>query len=89
MAVASLNVNGTRGHFDEIEFLLFQLGIHILAFNEIKIDSQYPKELTCIHGYEQVRLEGPNHGGGVAIYIKDGLRFEHRNDIRTTGLETI
>ena len=89
MAIASLNINGIRGHFDEIKFLLLQLGIHIMALNEIKIDPLYPKELTCIPGYEQVRLERPNHGGGVAIYIKDSIRFKHRNDIPTNGLETI
>ena len=89
MAITSLNINGMRGHFDEIKILLPKLGIHILALNEIKIDPLYPKELTCIPGYEQVRLERSNHGGGVAIYIKDNIRFKHRNDISTNGLETI
>ena len=84
-----LNVNGIRGHFDEIKFLLFQLGTHILALNKIKIDPLYPKELTCIPSYEQLRLERSNHGGGVDIYIKDSIRFKHRNDIPTNGLETI
>ena len=89
MAITSLNINGMRGHFDEIKILLTKLGIHILALNEIKIDPLYPKELTCIPGYEQVRLERSSHGGGVAIYIKDNIRFKHRNDIPTNGLETI
>ena len=69
MAITSLNINGMRGHFDEIKILLTKLGIHILALNEITIDPLYPKELTCIPGYEQVRLERSSHGGGVAIYI--------------------
>ena len=58
-----------------------QLGLHILALNETKIDPLYPKELTCIPGYEQVRLERSNHGGGVAIYFKDNIRFKHRRMI--------
>ena len=61
----------------------------MLALNEIKIDPLYPKELTCIPGYEQVRLERSNHGDGVAIYIKGGIRFKHRIDIPTNGLETV
>jgi len=60
-----------------------------LALNEIKIDPLYPKELTSIPGYNQVRLERSNHGGGVAIYIKENIRFKHRNDIPTNGLETV
>ena len=71
MAIASLNVNGIRVHFDEINFLLIQLRIDILALNEIKIDPLYPTVLICIPGYEQARLERSSHGGGVAIYIKD------------------
>ena len=57
--------------------------------NEIKIDPLYPTELTCIPGYEQVRLERSNHGGVVAIYIKDSIRFKHRNDLPPNGLELI
>ena len=75
MAIASLNANGKRGHFHEIKFLLIQFKIHILALNETKIDPLYLTELTCIPGYEQVRLERSTHGGGVAIYIKVIIRF--------------
>ena len=53
MAIAFLNVNGMISHLDEIKTLLIQLGLHILALDEIKIDPLYPKELTCIPGYEQ------------------------------------
>ena len=45
MAIASLNVNGIRSHFDEIKFLLFQRVVHILALNKIKVDPLYPKNL--------------------------------------------
>ena len=51
MAIASLNVNGLRRHFDEVQCMLVDLDIHILALNETKLDSMYPKELTNIPGY--------------------------------------
>ena len=47
------------------------------------------RELTSIARNEQARLERSNHGGGVAIYIKDNIRFNQRNDIPTNGLETV
>ena len=34
MAIASLNVNGLRKHFDEIHNILSSLGIHGLALNQ-------------------------------------------------------
>ena len=52
MAIASLNVNGLRSHLDEVKLLLKNLGIHILALNETKLDRLVPKELTDIRGYQ-------------------------------------
>ena len=47
MAIASLNVNSLRSHLGEVQLLINNLGIHILALNETKLDPNYPKELTC------------------------------------------
>ena len=38
MVVASFNVNSLMLHIDEIRLLIKELGIHILAINETKID---------------------------------------------------
>ena len=51
MAIASLNVNGLRSHLDKVKILMTDLGIHILALNETKL------ELTNVAGYQQERLE--------------------------------
>ena len=65
MTIASLNVNGLRRHFDEIQNIVFSLGIHILALNETKLDEKHPEELADITGYQQVRLNRACNGGGV------------------------
>ncbi len=57
IAIASLNVNGLRSHLDEVQLLVHDLGIHILALNETKFDPNYPKEFTAISGYQQERQE--------------------------------
>ena len=38
LTIASLNLNGLCGHFNEVELLLYSLGIHFLALNETKIE---------------------------------------------------
>ena len=43
MAVGSLNVNSLRSHLDEVQLLINNLGIHILALNETKLDPNYQK----------------------------------------------
>ena len=89
MVIASLNVNGIRSHLDEVQLLLNNLGIHILALNETKLDSSIAKELTDIAGYQQKRLDRTCHGGGVSIYIRDSIRFKPRDDVPVTDLELI
>ena len=89
MAVASLNVNGLRSHLDEVQLLINNLGIHILALNETKLDPNYPKELTSIAGYQQERLERTCNGGGVSIYIRDSIKYKPRSDVPVDDLEII
>ena len=48
MVIASLNINGLRSHLDEVQLLTRGLGIHILAFNETKLDPNYRKQLTSL-----------------------------------------
>ena len=45
--------------------MLVDLDIHILALNETKLDSMYPKELTNIPGYQHVRHDRSCRGGGI------------------------
>ena len=43
MLIAALNINGLRCHFEEIQLLLEDLGIHVMSLNETKLDSEYPR----------------------------------------------
>ena len=89
MAIASLNVNSLRSHLDEVQLLINNLGIHILALNETKLDPNYPKELTSVAGYQQERLDRTCNGGGVSIYIRDSIKYKHRSDVPVDDLEII
>ena len=89
MAIASLNVNGLRSHLDEVKLLTNDLGIHILALNETKLDPNYPQELTHFQGYQQERRERTCNGGGVSIYIRDSIKYKKRSDVPIDDLEII
>ena len=81
MAIASLNINGLRSHLDEVQLLIRDLGIHILALNETKLDPEFPKELASVAGCQQERLDRTCNGGGVSIYIRDSIKYKRRLDI--------
>ena len=89
MAIASLNINGLRSHLDEVQLLIRDLGIQILALNETKLDPEFPKELTSVSGYQQEHLERTCNGGGISIYIRDSIKYKRRLDIPNDDLELI
>ena len=57
LVITSLSVNGLRSQLDEIQLLLNNLGIHILALNETQLGRSVAKELTNMTGYQQKRLD--------------------------------
>ena len=57
--------------------------IDILALNETKLDSKTEDEQVSIPGYTVLRCDRNSHGGGMAIYLRDTLNFEHRTDLKT------
>ena len=89
LLIFSLNAPSLRKHKDEIEVLMRENKIDILALNETKLDSKIEEEQVSIPGYTVLRCDRNSHGGGVAIYFRDTLNFEHRTDLKTDNLEMI
>ena len=87
MVIASLNINNLPAHIDEIKILLQEQNIHILALNEAKIDAEFPSELLKVEGYQLDRYDRNRNGGGVALYIRDSLEVDIRQDLPVSSLE--
>ena len=73
MVIASLNINILPAHTDEVEILLKDQGIHILALHETKIDDNYASDLLQIDGYRFFRHDRNRDGGGVGFYISNTI----------------
>ena len=76
-------------HKDEIDTLIRDNKIDILAINETKLDNRVKDETVAISDYCLKRFDRNRHGGGVAVYIRETLNFEHRIDFPMGNLETI
>ena len=87
MVIASLNVNSLPAHKDEVETLLKDQGIHVLALNETKADDNYPSDLLQIDGYIFVRHDRNQDGGGVGFYISNTIVADVRDDLPSFSLE--
>ena len=59
--------------------------IDVLTLSETCLDSNIQDSEICLPGFTLVRRdrEGTKSGGGVAIYVRDGLPFRVRNNIGT------
>ena len=86
LLICSLNAPSLHKHKDEIAVLMRENKIDILALNETKFDSKTEEEQVSIPGYT-VLCCVDSHGGGVAIYLRDTLNFEHRTDLKTNNLK--
>ena len=89
LLICSLNAPSLTKHKDEIEVLVRDNKIDIFTINETKLDEKIKDERVSIVGYNLLRRDRNRHGGGVAIFLRETLNFEHRTDIKAENLEII
>ena len=77
LLICSLNVPSLTKHKDEIKVLVRDNKIDIFAINETKLDEKIKDERISIVGYNLLRHDRNRHGGGVAIFLRETLNFEH------------
>ena len=53
------------------------------------MDEKIKDERVSIVGFNLLRRDRNRHGGGVAIFLRETLNFEHRTDIKAENLEII
>ena len=89
LAIASLNLNSSLPHIDEMKILVKEKSIHVLALNETKLDDKIAGDLLRIDGYTLYREDRARNGGGVAVNVSDSLKHSRRNDFPERALEMI
>ena len=80
------NTRSLRNKVDLLRLEQFDnIAIDALTLSETWLDSNIKDSEICLPGFTLVRRdrEGSKSGGGVDIYVKDGLPFRVRNDIDT------
>ena len=87
--MASLNVNSLIMRIDEIRSLVKNENIDILAMNETKIDHKIDDRLISLDDFSLCRYDRSRQGGGVALYIRNTVRFKPRVDLPNKSLELI
>ena len=74
----------------EMEVLLNDNRIDILAVNETKLDKSVLDPYITIENYsEPVRCDRNRHGGGVAVFVKESISYSVRTDLPIGDLEIV
>ena len=85
---AHINIHSLYPKIDEVQFLLCNSNLDILCLSETWLDQSLAQELH-INGYSLIRKDRNRHGGGVAIYIKNGLDYCHRPELNSEIVESV
>ena len=73
LIIAHLNINSIRNKFDLLKEIVSN-NIDILVISETKLDSSFPPSQFHIEGYmPPIRADRDRHGGGLLLYIKEGV----------------
>ena len=87
--MASLNVNSLITKIDEIRLLVRNENIDILVINETKVDQKIDDRLISLEDFSLCRYDRSRQGGGVALYVRNTVRFKPREDLPNKSLELI
>ena len=83
LLIAHLNINSIRNKLEALKCLISK-NIDILIIAETKIDETFPTNQFLIDGYmPPLRADRNRHGGGLLIYIKEGVPAK---EVSTSGL---
>ena len=83
-----LNINSLLDKIDELRFIAEKSKPTIIGITESKIDETVSETEFDIQGYTPIRSDRTRHGGGVVLYIKEGIGFNIRDNF-SNELENI
>ena len=89
LKIISLNINSLYKHLDELRIFCIEHSAHIICLKKTKITEEFSDELLKIDGFQNIiRKDRTRHGGGVAVYVKNDIKFSERSDLESE-LESI
>ena len=71
-------------HLDELKLFSDEHSPHGICLNKTKLNQDICDELLQIDGFQNIiRKDRSGNGGGVAIYVKDGIKCQKRDDFNS------
>ena len=91
--IRHLNIQGLSNKIEQVRLSLQSENnqIHVFGLSESKLSSFHPDSGFLINGFQIPfrRDRQENAGGGVLVYVKDGVSCKRRDDLEQANLECI
>ena len=91
--IGHINIQGLSNKIDQLKLLLQsgQNQINILGVSETKLNNIHPDSPFHINGFQKPfrRDRKENAGGGILVYVKEGVCCKQRPDLEHARLECI
>ena len=87
--MASINITSAVAHMDELRLWISNQCLDLLALDESRLDPTIPSSFISIQGFEPYRFDRNRNGGGVCIYLKEGISAKNRRDLSDSRIEAV
>lgn len=73
LSVSHINAQSLKNKIDEFRLIFENSSVDCICISETWLTESIPDSLISLNRYKVFRADRKKHGGGVAIYIRDGL----------------
>ena len=95
--IVHLNIQGIQNKFDQVQLMLNNSNndIHVFGLSETKLKDFHPDSSFKIENYQLFRKdrnitrERREQGGGIIVYVRNGVKVERRLDLERNEMECI
>ena len=89
LVLAHVNVCSLRYKYHDVECIVRDNCINIIAISETHLDDSFIDSLVAIQGFSVFRKDRNRFGGGVAVHVQDNLPANIRFDLMREDIEAI
>ena len=90
LKIGCLNIRGLLSIIDELKMILDECNyFDIMGVCETFIDSNVTDNEISIDGYSIVKKNRNRHGGGVLLYVKDGIDYSEITELASEQVDSV
>ncbi len=89
LKIGCRNIRGLLNKIDEMRTIVTECNFDVMGICETFLDDKVADNKMCIEGYTIVKKNWNRHGGGVILYIKEGIQYTEITDLAGSEVEGV